>query len=107
MYLYSINIDLCTSNYHIRVIDIRSYTKDSYHTTSQSQATLLVGVHPVTSTASPKPPTVYFGTYHIPGKGLSCIQTVFYKDSKDAARVELESAVNVHFKWNAPQTRAI
>ena len=32
MYLYSINIDLCTSNYHIQVIDVRSYNKDSYYT---------------------------------------------------------------------------
>ena len=54
MYLYSINIDLHTSNYHIRVIDIRSYIKDSYHTTSHSQATLLVGVQPATLTATPK-----------------------------------------------------
>ena len=54
MHLYYINIDLCTSNYHIRVIDIRTYNKDSYCITSHSQATLLVGVHPVTLTATPK-----------------------------------------------------
>ena len=57
MYLYSINIDLCTSNYHIQVIDVRSYKKDPYYTTSHSQATLFVGVHLVTPTAIPKPPT--------------------------------------------------
>ena len=47
MYLYYINIDLHTCSYHIRVIDVRSYNKDSYRITSHSQATLLVGVHPV------------------------------------------------------------
>ena len=52
MSLYSINIDLSTSNYHIWVIDVRSYNKDSYHITSHSQATLLVGVHPVHPTIS-------------------------------------------------------
>ena len=53
MYLYYIKIDLHTSNYHIRVIDIRSYNKDSYRTTSHSQATLPVGVHPVHPTNPP------------------------------------------------------
>ena len=43
--MYSINIDLCTGNYHIQVIDVRSYNKDSYHIPSHSQATLLVGIH--------------------------------------------------------------
>ena len=52
MYLYSINIDLHSSNYHIQVIDIRSYNKDSYCISSHSQATLLVGVHPVQPTIS-------------------------------------------------------
>ena len=47
MYLYSINIDLHTSNYHIQVIDIRSYNKDSYHTTSHSQATQLPKTQPI------------------------------------------------------------
>ena len=47
MYLYSVNIDFHISSYHIQVIDIRSYNKDSYNITSHSQATLLVGVHPV------------------------------------------------------------
>ena len=50
MYLYYINIDLHISSYHIQVIDIRSYKKDSYHITSHSQATLLVGVHLVPPT---------------------------------------------------------
>ena len=50
MYLYYINIGLHTSNYHIWVIDVRSYNKDSYHITSYSQATLLVGVHLVPPT---------------------------------------------------------
>ena len=49
-YLYYINIDLCISSYHIQVIDVRSYNKDSYCFTSHSQATLLVGVHPVLPT---------------------------------------------------------
>ena len=34
----------------------------------------------------------------IRGKGLSCIKTVFFKNSKDTARFELELAVFVHFK---------
>ena len=55
MYLYSVNIDLCTSNYHIQGIDIRSYNKDSCHITSHSQAVLLVGVHWYNLSASPNP----------------------------------------------------
>ena len=55
MYLYSINIDLRTSNYHIQVIDIRSYNKDSYHTTSHSQATPTCRSTPGTSYKLPKP----------------------------------------------------
>ena len=54
MYLYSLSIDLHTSNYHIQVIDVRSYNKDSYRITSHGQATLLVGVHPVYLTSLPK-----------------------------------------------------
>ena len=70
MYSYSINIDLCTSNYHIQVIDIRSYNKDSYCTTSHSQATLAVGVRLVPpsklSITQPNISTYHwynFGTY--------------------------------------------
>ena len=59
MYLYSINIDLHASNYHIQVIDVRSYNKDSYCTTSHRQATLAVGVHPVPPTKLPKNPTYH------------------------------------------------
>ena len=33
---------------------VRSYNKDSYHITAHSQATLLIGVHPVPPTTSPK-----------------------------------------------------
>ena len=40
------------------MIDIRSYNKDSYHITSHSQATLLVGVYPVHPTTHQI--TVYF-----------------------------------------------
>ena len=58
MYLYSINIDLHTSNYHIQVIDIRSYNKDSYHITCHSQANLLVAVHPVYPTSLPQKPNL-------------------------------------------------
>ena len=74
MYLYSINIDLHTSNYHIQVIDIRSYNKDSYHTTSHSQATLLVGVHPVPLAATPKTQLIIGGESMLIGS----IIDVFY-----------------------------
>ena len=50
MYLFSISIDSCSGNYHIWVIDVRSYNKDSYHTTSHKPSTLLVGVHLVHAT---------------------------------------------------------
>ena len=55
MYLYAFNIDLCISSYHIRVIDIRFYNKDSYRITSHSQVSLLVGVHPVHPTTHQTP----------------------------------------------------
>ena len=54
MYLYSINLDLCSSNYHIWVIDVRYYNKDSYCTTSHQPSTLSVGVHPVLITVCPQ-----------------------------------------------------
>ena len=50
MYLYSINLDLHSSNYHIQVIDVRSYNKDSYHTTSHQPSTLSVGAQLVPPT---------------------------------------------------------
>ena len=50
MFWYSINLGLCSGNCHIRVIDIRPYNKDSYHTTSHQPSTLSVGVHPVPPT---------------------------------------------------------
>ena len=54
MFLYYISIALHISNYHIQVIDVRSYKKDSYHYLSQPSNTIAIGVHPVTLTATPK-----------------------------------------------------
>ena len=42
--LYLFNISLRSASYHIWVIDIRSYNKDSTITLSQSKQTLAVGV---------------------------------------------------------------
>ena len=36
-----------SNSYHIRVIDVRSYNKDSYHITSHQPSTPFAGVHPV------------------------------------------------------------
>ena len=52
MYLYSINIDLRSGSYHIRVIDVGLYNKDSYHITSHQPITLSVGVHPIPPTSA-------------------------------------------------------
>ena len=45
--LYSFSISLCSDSYHIWVIDVRSYNKDSTPYLSQTKQTLYVGVQPV------------------------------------------------------------